>query len=304
MILRSMVWRMRNRRVNIYSSGWVEFLAEKGDATVLDLAVDGATMNNSVVKGIPYDVVSQVEKFEQHWSPAPSAVPWKAANTLFTVWVGINDVGVATGKPEPWSFYEDDLLASYDTLLGRLYKRGARKFLIMSIPPTNRAPFLKDRANVKTIKSVIESYNVGLSAMARHIPEKYQGASITFFNTQPLFRTLLDKPRMYGFRSTSYCQHYTKETIWRNPSATDDRCKYPMALYTWSVHAFMTGNTSYVLPLNELPYEYPSWEWSALPALIILGVVGGLAWKHRARKQAKPGARYVPLAQLDGSGEA
>jgi hypothetical protein len=71
------------------------------DTTVLSYnhAVYGATVNNTLVPGVPRDLAYQVSRvFEPHYClPAGSEIEaeagesWTPEAALFTVWIGINE---------------------------------------------------------------------------------------------------------------------------------------------------------------------------------------------------------------------
>lgn len=76
-------------------TNWVGYLTTFFNASlVLDynLAVSGATINNSLVGGAAGDLVFQVESdFKAHYSSKPVSVRWKSDNAVFAFWIGINE---------------------------------------------------------------------------------------------------------------------------------------------------------------------------------------------------------------------
>jgi hypothetical protein len=60
-------------------------------------------------------VVTQVSLFEKYLAPKPAGARWASNNTLFAVWIGINDVGN--------SFYWTNVTqaAFHKTLMTRLF---------------------------------------------------------------------------------------------------------------------------------------------------------------------------------------
>ncbi|KAI5476791.1 hypothetical protein MNV49_007306 [Pseudohyphozyma bogoriensis] len=184
---------------------WVEYLAQSADATLIDLAVGGATLNNSIIFAVASgDVVSQVVEFENYYSPAPATVPWTSDNALFTIWIGINDIGITTAIPNAnaWSTYQPALLESYASLITTLYRTGARKFLFLSVPPTNLSPLLTGNAYSNNIIAAIADYNAGIEALANAVPTQMSGATSTFYATGDLITTIHEAPNAYGIMST------------------------------------------------------------------------------------------------------
>ena len=61
-----------------------------------NFAYGGATIDANLVK--PYtpsvkSLTDQVNQFLVTYADKPTWAPWKSENTLFSVWIGINDVG-------------------------------------------------------------------------------------------------------------------------------------------------------------------------------------------------------------------
>lgn len=90
---------------------WLQFLASTDltqPVALYDFAVTGAVINNSVMYNsstqptTPTDFVQQVATWKKYFAiPGGAAiksaeVTWKPNRALFTVWFGINDVGLET----------------------------------------------------------------------------------------------------------------------------------------------------------------------------------------------------------------
>ena len=61
-----------------------------------NLAYGGATIDANLVK--PYlptvkSLTDQVNQFLDSYADKPASAPWSGENTLFSVWIGINDIG-------------------------------------------------------------------------------------------------------------------------------------------------------------------------------------------------------------------
>lgn len=55
-----------------------------------NLAVGGATIDNSLVKGSQVDFTKQVDVFQKTYSNK-TKVPWTCDNAVFGIWIGINE---------------------------------------------------------------------------------------------------------------------------------------------------------------------------------------------------------------------
>lgn len=98
----------------------------------------------------------------------------------------------------------------------KLYQSGARSFLFLTVPPTNRAPLLIEQgsAAVAKITADLASYN---SQLGRYVNEFRRNHTdldqVTVFDTRPLFNTLLDNAGAFGFvNSTGFCEAYENGT--------------------------------------------------------------------------------------------
>ena len=50
-----------------------------------------------VVTTIARSVVDQVSEFNEYLASKPAGAEWNSANSLFAIWIGINDVGNSAG---------------------------------------------------------------------------------------------------------------------------------------------------------------------------------------------------------------
>jgi len=67
---------------------------------------------------------------------------WRPSSTLFTVWLGVNDIAMYYGRnPDPASPRTPlaELFVSYRTRVLELYEAGARNFLFITVPPFDRS---------------------------------------------------------------------------------------------------------------------------------------------------------------------
>lgn len=108
----------------------------------------------------------------------------------------------------------------YSVQVETLYSSGARSFLFLTVPPTNRAPLLIQSGSYATegIKASIADYNMQLASYVSKFKAKHRDLDqVTVFDTQPVFNTLLDNPETFGYVNvTGYCDAYANGT----PSTT------------------------------------------------------------------------------------
>ena len=74
-------------------------------------AYGGATIDATLVKPYKPTVLSltdQVEEFLSGAGEKPTATPWMDSNTLFSVWIGVNDIGNSfylSGDRDAYAFF-------------------------------------------------------------------------------------------------------------------------------------------------------------------------------------------------------
>ncbi|KDN42704.1 hypothetical protein RSAG8_06661, partial [Rhizoctonia solani AG-8 WAC10335] len=126
-------------------ANWVGYLITKFNSSSY-LSYDYAVSGNEV-SGVS-NQVNQDFLSSQGAGNKPSYAPWTATNSLFSTFIGINDLN--RGAP---------IAATINTLFSlqeTLYNTGARNFLFINVPPTNRCPFSNNNA---TLASLISSWN-------------------------------------------------------------------------------------------------------------------------------------------------
>ncbi|KIK91347.1 carbohydrate esterase family 16 protein [Paxillus rubicundulus Ve08.2h10] len=202
---------------------WVEFLSDTYNQTALktfDLAYGGATIDSALVP--PYlptvlSVVDQVFQFDEYLASKPTGATWNSTNSLFAVWIGINDVGNSAGWANiTQSEFYGLLMERLFSQVENLYQNGARHFLFLTVPPTNRAPLFIEQGPKAAAQmgTDIATYNDQLTQSVRSFQANHTDlGSVTIFDTQPIFNTLLDEWRTFGFVNiTGYCAAYENGT--------------------------------------------------------------------------------------------
>jgi phospholipase/lecithinase/hemolysin len=124
-----------------------------------------------------------------------------------------------------------------------LYKSGARSFIFLTVPPTDRAPLIIQQGNysITTIKASIADYNAQLTSSVASFKAKHKDLDqVIVFDTQPVFNTLLDNAATFGFvNATGYSEAYQNGT----PKQTTQVAGYaPVSSYFWlnSLHPVFT----------------------------------------------------------------
>ncbi|KAH9484465.1 Acetylesterase [Psilocybe cubensis] len=239
---------------------WVQALGSTYNVAgtkIFNLASGGATIDSKLVT--PFEptvlsIVDQVAQFHQFLAPKPVGAQWASNNSLFAIWIGINDVGNSFAWTNvSQSQFHTVLMNRLTTQLDQLYADGARSFLFLTVPPTDRAPLILQQGPtaVNAIKPALADYNQQLRTTAQKFQAKHKDINTAIvFDTQPVFNTLLDNAKTFGYvNSTGFCEAYQNGT----PSQTTQTppCA-PVSNYFWlnSLHPLFTVHNSLALAIS------------------------------------------------------
>ncbi|EJD02213.1 uncharacterized protein FOMMEDRAFT_147265 [Fomitiporia mediterranea MF3/22] len=201
---------------------WVQFLGGTYNITntkVFNLASGGATIDAALVT--PFEptvlsIVDQVAQFDQFLAPKPEGAQWSGNNSLFAIWIGINDVGNSFAWTNvTQSGFHQVLMARLFKQIEDLYQYGARNFLFLTVPPTNRAPLIIEQGepSITLITSALADYNAQLAENVQAFNANHTDANANVFDTVPIFNTLLDNADTFGFVNvTGFCDAYQNGT--------------------------------------------------------------------------------------------
>ncbi|CAE6333573.1 unnamed protein product [Rhizoctonia solani] len=187
---------------------WVDLVTTKYNTSTLltyNFAYGGATINATLVQ--PYiptvlSLIDQVSIFLDNKAVAP----WTASNSLFSVFIGINDIGNSWYQSGDRGAFSEVLLDSYFGLIKKIYDVGGRNFLFVNVPHVDRSPLMLSQSedSRKAEAAVIDGFNAKLAARASAFASANSGASSTS-NLIFILDTLLNSPTTYGFQdATSY----------------------------------------------------------------------------------------------------
>ncbi|KAJ7449239.1 hypothetical protein FB451DRAFT_754571 [Mycena latifolia] len=146
-----------------------------GPLLVYDYAKGGARVHN---------VRNQVQMmFCRHAGAHPR--PWKAGDTLFVTWVGINDSAVGSDHA--------DNMATLLEAQEALFVTGARNFLFVNVPPIDRSP------TRGTKRRNYVGWNTALQTAAASFAAAHPDATVLIYSAWDTFNALLDDPEAHGF---------------------------------------------------------------------------------------------------------
>ncbi|KAL5340216.1 hypothetical protein BJX70DRAFT_387447 [Aspergillus crustosus] len=163
-----------------------------------NLAYGGATVNATLVPPYTpevYSLIDQVTEFTEYLSPPPAFAPWNANNTLFAVWEGVNDVGGSWWQPDPDAL-QIEILDQLFEHIELVYAGGARNFALLTVPPTDRSPYITQGENaeytITHLSAAIATWNTRLVEKAQELADAHPDAVVRVVDTQPAFNDLLD----------------------------------------------------------------------------------------------------------------
>ncbi|KZV76539.1 carbohydrate esterase family 16 protein [Peniophora sp. CONT] len=173
-------------------------------------AYGGATINASLVTPYEPTVLSlgdQVDQYLAQPNVGSDNKIWTSDNALFSVWIGINDLGNSYYESGDRDAFNDVLLDNYFELVEKLFDTGARNFLFLNVPPTDRSPLILayDASVQALLKSCITDFNTKLAQRASALASTHSGVKTWIYDANTAFNKVLDNPTAYGFSdATSY----------------------------------------------------------------------------------------------------
>ncbi|KAG9221383.1 hypothetical protein CCMSSC00406_0009832 [Pleurotus cornucopiae] len=170
--------------INWVGAGTTTF--NKSHILTYNYAYGGATIDSNLVTPYQSTVISLTEQVDQYLATAgtkPPSTPWTGSNSLFSIWIGINDIGN--------SFW----------LEGRDADTGARNFLFVNVPPIDRSPMMlaADQWSQDMERVVINTFNAKLAAQAAAFKASHPGVETYIWDSHATFTRILDSPTTYGF---------------------------------------------------------------------------------------------------------
>ncbi|KAF8181809.1 hypothetical protein BJ912DRAFT_605219 [Pholiota molesta] len=194
-------------------ANWVGYLTATNNKSLIytyNYAYGGATIDATLVA--PYEttvlsVTDQVNEFLSTAASKPASTPWTSANSLFSVWIGVNDIGNSYYASGDRGAFSDTLLNAEFALIQKLYNAGARNFLWGNVPPIDRSPMMLAQAASAqaTEKAVILDFNSRLATKIAQFQANNTGVTTFLWDANTQFNTILNSPGTYGFQdATSY----------------------------------------------------------------------------------------------------
>ena len=184
---------------------WIGFYITQFNSSPVysyNFAYGGATTDASLVA--PYEptvlsFIDQVTQYETGLKTTPNFAPWTSSNSLFAVWMGVNDVGNGWYQSN-WSTTLDAIMTQYINQTQTLYNSGARNFLFLTVPPIQLTPNVAAQgASVQAQEATaIAQYNNALTSKIAAFKAANAGVTTYVLNTTTSFMTAINNPTAYG----------------------------------------------------------------------------------------------------------
>ncbi|KAF7363023.1 Carbohydrate esterase family 16 protein [Mycena venus] len=195
----------------------------KSTIMTYNYAYGGATIDANLV--VPYlptvlSLTDQVNEFLAGAAKKPATTPWTSANALFTVWIGINDIGNSYGNGGDRDAFVHilrhttecifrtgtealvrDFVYNISLKLTQRSGAGARNFLFINVPPIDRSPLMlaEPAASQALEKTVIAGFNTKLAAQISSFKANNSGVTTWLWDSNAAFTTILNAPTQFGF---------------------------------------------------------------------------------------------------------
>lgn len=186
--------------------------------------------------------------FKPVYGSRPPFFPWTDNSTLFTIFVGINDIAASWNLTDRDSLY-DRTFQSYSAILDTFYSTGARNLLLLNVPPIQRMPGAEQlyiqagSASVRRelLPQAVEDWNTRLLTVASNLSSAYPDVRIGVTDTHSLFDSALAYPCSSQFtcpirETTTFCRSNdtgrdVKSNGYGRPK--DPGCKFYDDQYFW-----------------------------------------------------------------------
>lgn len=223
--------------------GYVDFLTynyNKSYVQSYNFAQSGATINNNTIAQISPAIHSGRQQVEQDWVNNyvnNSAVPWTAANSLFSFFFGINDITNTYQKLNPLTYPFD--INDYQTIIDFAYDHGARNFLVFNVPPIYRSPgyaAVGATAQLEATLWVTET-NQLINNMASNLRSNHSDITVFVYDAYTSYNNVLNNVASRTQtapikNTTNFCAAYEFGTR-PNWYAFDPSCGVPVDEYFW-----------------------------------------------------------------------
>ncbi|KZV77130.1 carbohydrate esterase family 16 protein [Peniophora sp. CONT] len=192
---------------------WPVYAAGYANATLYPYARSGAPCSQALTpRPFPAVVDDEIPLYLAEKANNSIRVPPK--DTLYTIWIGTNDVGpntLLTGTNVAGNTTIVDVTACAVDWVSTLYHSGARNFLLQNMLPLDRTPLYSADSYTNRywllprnttswnleMKQLVAAGNAISKLMLKALVPSLPGAHIGYFDSHALFTDILDNPADY-----------------------------------------------------------------------------------------------------------
>ncbi|EPS38155.1 hypothetical protein H072_8049 [Dactylellina haptotyla CBS 200.50] len=186
-------------------ANWIDVATVKYNKSLVftyNLAYGGATIDSNLVAPYASNVLSltdQTNQFLTYYASAPASAPWSSSNTLFSVFIGINDIANSWWRSD-WLTFIDTLLTAEFALVEKMYNAGGRKFLISNVPPIERTPLMlaDTQASRDGLKAALALWSTKLQTYISNFQSSHSGTTFWFYDSNTDYNYVLNNPASFG----------------------------------------------------------------------------------------------------------
>jgi len=196
-------------------ANWIDILASNSplNTLVYDFAVGGASVDNNIT-GVYTDTPAFVNQ-SATWltnlatKPKKSYCQWTAANSVHVIWFGRNDVFWQVNQNASMVDRLTAVQTSYVKILNNLWLAGARRFVVMGIPPMWLEPNWNGNAGppwdamAPQIQPSAVWWNQNLVKRLATWKKGKPAVKLTFVDTWPAYSRVLDNYAAWGLLSAT-----------------------------------------------------------------------------------------------------
>jgi len=180
-------------RISNGGTQWPVYASGYGHFSIIDVAVFGATCNQSQVNRpfpiFPYQLNDYLNRSR--------GMHLDFESTVFSIWIGTNDVGIFglfNDNQAPGVSIVDVTYCSTIEWVSTLYHLGARNFVLQNMLPLDKMPAYY---NQTFIYELVMSGNEIARLNALDLATKYIDARICVFDSHSLFTDMINNPSQY-----------------------------------------------------------------------------------------------------------
>ncbi|CAK5266684.1 unnamed protein product [Mycena citricolor] len=163
----------------------------KSTILTYNYAYGGATINGTLVPPYLPTVLSLIDQVTEFTTgpivKKPVNAPWTSSNALFSIWIGINDLGNTFTNPNITSL-NNVFMSEYFVQVEKL-----------SLQLTESQIMSQGASNSALEKVAIADYNAKLKTNVASFAASHAGVKTWLWDSNTVFNTVLDSPTTYGF---------------------------------------------------------------------------------------------------------